>query len=232
MKKENVNKIFESIADKYDLMNDLMSFGLHRKWKRKFIDLIDLNLKNKNIILDLGCGTGDIISQINNKSKLNSNYLAYLVDPNIKMMQQGIKKIKKKNVLWIASYGEKLPFKDNKFDLVTMSFSLRNVDNIKITLNEINRVLKKDGQFLCLEFGKIKNVAINSIYKIYSDNFIPELGEKITGNKEAYKYLVESIKRFPSQEEICKILKLRKFYNIDYYNLNFGVATIFSSKKK
>ena len=118
------------------------------------------------------------------------------------------------------------------FDLVTMSFSLRNVDNIKITLNEINRVLKKDGQFLCLEFGKIKNVAINSIYKIYSDNFIPELGEKITGNKEAYKYLVESIKRFPSQEEICKILKLKKFYNIDYYNLNFGVATIFSSKKK
>ena len=147
MKKENVNKIFQSIADKYDFMNDLMSFGLHRKWKRKFIDLIDLNLKNKNIILDLGCGTGDIISQINNKSKLNSNYLAYLVDPNIKMMQQGIKKIKKKNVLWIASYGEKLPFKDNKFDLVTMSFSLRNVENIKITLNEINRILKKMDNF-------------------------------------------------------------------------------------
>ena len=96
MKKENVNKIFQSIADKYDFMNDLMSFGLHRKWKRKFIDLIDLNLKNKNIILDLGCGTGDIISQINNKSELNSNSLVYLVDPNIKMMQQGIKKIKKK----------------------------------------------------------------------------------------------------------------------------------------
>ena len=83
MKKENINKIFESNANKYDLMNDIMSFGLHRKWKRKFIDLIDLNLKNKNIILDLGCGTGDIISQINNKSELNSNYLAYLVDPNI-----------------------------------------------------------------------------------------------------------------------------------------------------
>ena len=232
MKKENVNKIFESVANKYDLMNDLMSFGLHRKWKKKFVDLIDLNLKNKNTILDLGCGTGDIFFQINNKFKLNSSYLACLVDPNIEMMKQGIKKFKKKNISWIASYGEKLPFKNNMFDLVTMSFSLRNVDNIKITLNEINRVLKKDGQFLCLEFGKIKNVAINSIYKIYSDNFIPELGEKITGNKEAYKYLVESIKRFPSQEEICKILKLKKFYNIDYYNLNFGVATIFSSKKK
>ena len=96
MKKENVNKIFQSIAYKYDLMNDLMSFGLHRRWKRKFVDLIDLNLKNRNIILDLGCGTGDIISQINNKSKLNSNYLACLVDPNIEMMKHGIKKLKKK----------------------------------------------------------------------------------------------------------------------------------------
>ena len=232
MGKENVNKIFQSVANKYYLMNDLMSFGLHRKWKKRFVELIDLNFKKKNIILDVGCGTGDIMFQINNKSKLNSNYLAYLVDPNMEMMKYGIKKFKKKNISWVASYGEKLPFKNNMFDLVTMSFSLRNVDNIKITLNEINRVLKKDGQFLCLEFGKIKNVAINSIYKIYSDNFIPELGEKITGNKEAYKYLVESIKRFPSQEEICKILKLKKFYNIDYYNLNFGVATIFSSKKK
>ena len=232
MKKENVNKIFQSIADKYDLMNDLMSFGLHRNWKKKFVDLIDLNFAKKNIILDLGCGTGDIIFQINNKSKLNSNYLAYLVDPNTEMMKYGIKKFKKKNISWLASYGEKLPFKNNKFDLVTMSFSLRNVENIKITLNEINRVLKKDGQFLCLEFGKIKNLAINSIYKIYSDRFIPELGKKITGNKKAYKYLVESIKKFPSQEEICKILKLRKFYNINYYNLNFGIAVIYSCRKK
>ena len=232
MEKENVNKIFQSIAGKYDLMNDLMSFGLHRNWKKKFVDLIDLNFAKKNIILDLGCGTGDIIFQINNKSKLNSNYLAYLVDPNTEMMKYGIKKFKKKNILWLASYGEKLPFKNNKFDLVTMSFSLRNVENIKITLNEINRVLKKDGQFLCLEFGKIKNLTINSIYKIYSDSFIPELGKKITGNKKAYKYLVESIKRFPSQDEICKILKLRKFYNINYYNLNFGVAVIYSCRKK
>ena len=232
MKKENINKIFQSIADKYDLMNDLMSFGLHRKWKKKFIDLIDLNLKNKNTILDLGCGTGDIFFQINNKFKLNSNFFACLVDPNIEMMKHGIKKFKKKNISWIASYGDKLPFKDNKFDVVTMSFSLRNVENIKITLNEINRVLKRNGQFLCLEFGKINNLTINSIYKIYSDNFIPELGKNITGNKKAYKYLVESIKRFPSQEEICKILKLRKFNDINYYNLNFGIAVIYSCRKK
>ena len=232
MKKENINKIFESIADKYDLMNDLMSFGLHRKWKEKFVDLINLNLKRRNFILDLGSGTGDIVCQINRELKQNFNYLTYLVDPNIEMIKQGTKKIQGKNIMWLASYGERLPFKDNKFDLVTMSFSLRNVKNMKTTLNEVNRVLKKNGQFLCLEFGKIKNLTINSIYKIYSENFIPELGKNITGNKEAYKYLVESIKKFPSQEDICKILKLRKFYNINFYNLNFGVAVIYTCRKK
>ena len=232
MKKENINKIFESIADKYDLMNDLMSFGLHRKLKEKFVDLINLNLKRRNFILDLGSGTGDIVCQINRELKQNFNYLTYLVDPNIEMIKQGTKKIQGKNIMWLASYGERLPFKDNKFDLVTMSFSLRNVKNMKTTLNEVNRVLKKNGQFLCLEFGKIKNLTINSIYKIYSENFIPELGKNITGNKEAYKYLVESIKKFPSQEDICKILKLRKFYNINFYNLNFGVAVIYTCRKK
>ena len=155
MKKENINKIFESIANKYDLMNDIMSFGLHRKWKKKFVDLVDLNLKKKNFILDLGSGTGDVVSEINKKFKQNSNFLSYLVDPSLEMIKQGSKKLKGKNIMWLASYGEKLPFNDNKFDLVTMSFSLRNVENIVTTLNEINRVLKKNGQFLCLEFGKI-----------------------------------------------------------------------------
>ena len=231
MKKENINKIFQSVAGKYDLMNDLMSFGLHRKWKKEFVSHLNLSSKKKNIILDLGSGTGDVVSQINNTG-INSNYLAYLVDPNIEMIKNGTKKLKSKNLIWLAAYGEKLPFKNNKFDLVTMSFSLRNVENIKKTLNEIYRVLKKNGQFLCLEFGKVENLAINSIYKIYSDNFIPEIGKKITGNKEAYKYLIESIKRFPSQKEICKILKLRKFYKINYYDLNFGIATIYSCRKK
>ena len=210
MKKENINKIFESIASKYDLMNDLMSFGLHRNWKKKFIDLIELNLKKKNIILDLGCGTGDIFYEIMKKPFLNTNYSACLVDPNIEMMNYGIKKLKSKNLIWLASYGEKLPFKNNTFDLVTMSFSLRNVENINITLNEINRVLKKNGQFLCLEFGKVDNLAINTIYKIYSENLIPMIGKKVTGNKEAYEYLIESIKKFPSQKEICKFLNLKK----------------------
>ena len=231
MKKEKVNKIFESIANKYDLMNDLMSLGIHRKWKRDLVKHLDLDKYKNNSILDLGCGTGDIISNII-KSKKNLKFQAYLVDPNIKMIEEGKKKLKQKNLIWLSSYGENLPFKNNKFDLVTMAFSLRNVENIKKTLNEVNRVLKKNGQFICLEFGKVKNLAVNSIYKIYSENLIPEIGEKITGNKDAYTYLIESIKKFPSQEEICKILKLKNFYNVKYYELIFGVAVIYSCKKK
>jgi len=229
MKKEKVNKIFESIADKYDLMNDLMSLGLHRTWKKEFVKKINLN-KRKNLILDLGCGTGDIFNEINNKYK-NYKSSIFLVDPNIEMIKLGKKKIKKKNAIWLNSYGENLPFKNNSFDLVTMSFSLRNVESISKTLFEIKRILKKNGQFICLEFGKVKNLALSSIYKIYSDNFIPKLGKTVTGNEEAYNYLIQSIKRFPSQEKICKILKSKKFNNVKYIDLSFGIVTIYSCKK-
>ncbi|PPR37705.1 MAG: Ubiquinone/menaquinone biosynthesis C-methyltransferase UbiE [Alphaproteobacteria bacterium MarineAlpha6_Bin4] len=232
MKKENINKIFESIANKYDLMNDIMSFRLHRKWKEKLVNLINIDGKKEYTILDLGAGTGDISNQINKKNKNKSNYSIVLADPNIEMIKNGRIKLKENNLKWLASYGEKLPFKNSKFDFVTMSFSLRNVYNINLTLSEINRVLKKNGQFICLEFGKIKSLTLNSIYSIYSENVIPKLGQKITGNITAYNYLVESIKKFPSQDKICKILKSKKFTNIKFYNLNFGVAVIYICKKK
>ena len=230
MKKDYVNKIFHNIANKYDLMNDLMSFGLHRNWKKDLINYIDLK-KEKNIkLLDLGCGTGDIVSQINNSNKF-VNHFSYLVDPNLKMILKGQNKIKKKNTVWINAYGENLPFKNNSFDLIIMSFSLRNVSNIKKTLSEINRVLKKKGQFLCLEFGKVDNLIINSIYKMYSENIIPKIGEKVTGKKYAYEYLINSIKKFPSQTELIKIFKSKKFCITNFHNLTFGIVAIYSCKK-
>jgi len=232
MKKEFVNNIFQNIADKYDLMNDLMSFGLHKKWKKEFIEFIDLKNKN-NTILDIGCGTGDIALQILDKKNIvNGKIKMFLTDPNIKMINQGIKKLDKKKIKWFTSYAENLPIKNEQFDLVTMSFSLRNVENINKTLKEVKRVLKKNGQFLCLEFGKVDNLILNSIYKKYSENFIPILGQTVTGKKDSYEYLINSIKKFPSQNKLTKILKSKNFYDVKYKNLTFGVVAIYSCKKQ
>ena len=147
-KKVFVKKIFNDVAKKYDLMNDLMSIGLHRSWKRKFIN--EIKLKNKkNKILDLGSGTGDIILELIKKNKIvNSQNLIILSDPNIKMIKESFKKFNNtKKIYNVANYGEELPFKSNQFDLVTMSFSLRNTYNLKKTIKEINRVLKKTVNF-------------------------------------------------------------------------------------
>ena len=227
-KKKFVKKIFNEVASKYDFMNDLMSFGLHHIWKKKFINEIKINKKNK--ILDIGSGTGDIFNQILNENIVNQTNQIILSDPNINMIKAGKKKINKK-INWIATYAENLPFKNNEFDLITMSFSLRNVYDLKKSLKEIHRVLKNGGQFLCLEFGKINNPEINQIYKIYTESFIPKLGKLIANNEEAYTYLIESIKKFPNQETLCKILKNNKFKNINYSNLSFGSVAIYSCFK-
>ena len=147
-KKVFVRKIFDDVAKKYDLMNDLMSIGLHRFWKKKFID--EIKLKNKkNKILDLGSGTGDIIFELLKQKKMsNSQNQIILSDPNIKMIKESFKKFNDiKKIYCVANYGEELPFKNNQFDLITMSFSLRNTYNLKKTIREIHRVLKRNSQF-------------------------------------------------------------------------------------
>ena len=161
-KKVFVKKIFNDVAKKYDLMNDLMSIGLHRSWKRKFIN--EIKLKNKkNKILDLGSGTGDIILELIKKNKIvNSQNLIILSDPNIKMIKESFKKFNNaKNIYNVANYGEELPFKSNQFDLVTMSFSLRNTYNLKKTIKEISRVLKKNSQFFFRKISKSIKVCMH-----------------------------------------------------------------------
>ena len=230
MKKSLVNKVFNEVAENYDLMNDLMSFGLHRSWKKEFIEQI----KKKNTkILDIGSGTGDIVSQIlKRKEILNANFKIFLSDPNYKMINEGKKKVINNNKLfWVSNYAENLPFKNNFFDLITMSFSLRNVHNLNKSLSEIKRVLKKNGQFLCLEFGKVENTHINNIYKLYSNLIIPNVGGIVTKSKESYEYLINSIKKFPSQELLIKILKKKGYKRITYKNLSFGIVAIYSSFK-
>ena len=223
-----VTKVFEDVFDKYDLMNDLMSLGIHRIWKKNFINW--LNPQKNSSLIDVASGTGDIAKLFLNK--INYEGTVCCVDENKEMLNINKKKFKTNaKIKWFCNSAENLPFKNNSFDLVTMSFSLRNVESISKTLFEIKRILKKNGQFICLEFGKVKNLALSSIYKIYSDNFIPKLGKTVTGNQEAYNYLIQSIKRFPSQEKICKILKSKKFNNVKYIDLSFGIVTIYSCKK-
>ena len=231
-KKVFVRKIFDDVAKKYDLMNDLMSIGLHRFWKKKFIE--EIKLKNKkNKILDLGSGTGDIIFELLKQKKMsNSQNQIILSDPNIKMMKESFKKFNDiKKIYCVANYGEELPFKNNQFDLITMSFSLRNTYNLKKTIREIHRVLKRNSQFLCLEFGEIDNPTINQIYQIYSQNIIPKIGSFVTGNQEAYEYLIQSIKDFPKQKKLSNIFKQNGFKNVSFSNFAFGAVAIYSCNK-
>tara|TARA_Y100001980_G_C14531276_1_gene307286 strand:- start:320 stop:1024 length:705 start_codon:yes stop_codon:yes gene_type:complete len=221
-KKGLVQKVFDKVSNKYDLMNDFMSFGIHRLWKRDLINIMS-PYKNQKLI-DVGCGTGDIgklfLETVNFKGEV------YNVDPNIKMIQEGKKKYKDiNNIKWFNAQAEKLKFKDNSFDFYTISFGLRNTKDINKSLHEAYRVLKPGGKFLCLEFSKVQNEKLEKLYKGYS-KLIPVLGDFVVGEKEPYKYLIESIDRFINQEELLVCMEKNNFTNCKYRNFNGGIVAI------
>ena len=226
--KENlVNRVFNSVFDKYDTMNDLMSLGIHRLWKRDFLNW--LSPQKNTTLLDVACGTGDI-AKLYLKKTLNSGKV-YCLDSNENMINTGKNKLKDfNNIHWFNGFAEKLPFKNNFFDYYTISFGIRNVKNIDNTLIEAKRVLKHGGRFMCLEFSKIENEILNKIYSIYSKS-IPKVGHMIVGNSKPYEYLINSIKQFYSQEEFLNKLKKHNFYNLEYRNLSGGIAAIYSGWK-
>tara|TARA_Y100001970_G_scaffold250557_1_gene322417 strand:+ start:295 stop:999 length:705 start_codon:yes stop_codon:yes gene_type:complete len=222
-----VTKVFQDVFDKYDLMNDLMSLGIHRIWKKNFIDW--LNPQKNTTLIDVASGTGDIAKLY--LDKINYNGSVYCVDENKDMLYLNKKKIKKNaNVKWFCNSAEKLPFKKNYFDYYTISFGIRNVNNIDNALKEAYRVLKPGGRFLCLEFSKVKNETLNRFYKIYSQS-IPQIGKFIVGKSEPYKYLIDSIEKFDSQDKFFKKIKKQKFTNISYKNLSGGIVAIHSAWK-
>ena len=195
-----VQEVFSNIAKNYDLMNDLMSFGTHRLWKKELIDMMNIQVEDR--IIDVGSGTGDLISLILSKQIISK---IYSIDLNNDMLKYGRKRFKSKKVEFIKANAENLPFESDYFDKYIISFCLRNVTNIKKALLEAYRVLKPCGIFYCLEFSSPKSNLINSIYNNYKKNIIPWIGEKIAKNKKAYKYLEESIDMFPNQEELLSI---------------------------
>jgi demethylmenaquinone methyltransferase/2-methoxy-6-polyprenyl-1,4-benzoquinol methylase len=222
-----VQNIFSNIAENYDLMNDFMSLGAHRLWKKKFIDII--NIQNSDTIIDVGSGTGDLIKLILKKQP-NIKEI-YSVDLNKEMLDYGKKKFKNKNVKFIQSNAQKLPFQDNYFDKYIISFCLRNVTDVKKALSEAYRIIKPGGIFYCLEFSKPESQLVRTIYMQYKKNIIPWIGEKITNNKEAYKYLEESIDLFPNQEQLLQNIKKIGFFKTKYINLFNGIVSIHTGYK-
>jgi len=226
-KKSLVSNVFNKVYDKYDLMNNLMSLGIHKSWKKQLI--YSMNPKKNKKLIDVACGTGDIaklfLEATNNNSKVQC------VDPSKKMISIGKKKLQNLNNLsWKIASAEKLPFKDSQFDYYTISFGLRNTKNLNKALSEAFRVLKKGGKFFCLEFSKINNDYLDYFYQNYS-KLIPVIGEFIVGDKRPYEYLIKSIKEFVDQEELINLMKKNKFENCEYINFNGGIVALHSAWK-
>ncbi len=222
-----VQNVFSSVAPSYDIMNDLMSLGMHRLWKKRFVEIVDL--KENEIILDVGSGSGDIASEI---LKENIPTSLYLLDLNEEMLLEGRKRLRKeKNIKYFIGNAEKLNFENNYFDKYTISFCLRNVTEYLLSIKEAYRVLKPGGKYCCLEFSTPKSSLVSSSYKIYKSKILPLLGEIVARDKNAYKYLSESIDLFPSQEELSKNLGDCGFTKVETINLFNGIVAIHTAYK-
>ena len=226
-KKGLVQNVFNQVYDQYDLMNDIVSLGIHRVWKKNLLHMMNPS-KNQKLV-DVACGTGDIAKLFLDKVDKSSQVTC--VDPNKAMILKGKKKLFRfKNLNWINASAEKLPLQNNSFDFYTISFGLRNTTNINKSLSEAYRVLKPGGRYLCLEFSKIQNLNLSSIYKTYS-KLIPYVGKLVVGKKEPYEYLVQSIENFINQEELLNLMKKNNFKKIKYRNLSGGIVSIHSGWK-
>ena len=226
-KNKLVNSVFSNVHKKYDLMNDIMSLGIHRLWKEKFIDWMNPQPNTK--LIDVASGTGDIAKLFFKKTDKTAKITC--VEPNKKMLEQG--KIKLKNystIYWINSKAEKIPVKDDTFDYYSISYGIRNVTNINDALKEALRVLKPGGRFMCLEFSKIDNELIDFLYKQYTKT-IPLMGKLVVGSEKPYEYLVDSIKKFYNQEQLAELMKKNGFSNVEFRNLSSGISAIHSGWK-
>jgi len=222
-----VNSVFSEVYNKYDLMNDVMSLGIHRVWKDKFIDW--MNPSPNSTLIDVASGTGDIAKLFSLRNK-NSSIIT-CVEPNKDMLRKGMTNLfNLKNIKWIKSRAEALPVEDDMYDFYSISYGIRNVSNINTTLKEAFRVLKPGGRFMCLEFSKIDNELLNFLYKNYS-KAIPVLGKYIVGSSKPYEYLIKSIDSFYNQEQLSKIISKNGFTNVEYRNLSNGISAIHSGWK-
>jgi demethylmenaquinone methyltransferase/2-methoxy-6-polyprenyl-1,4-benzoquinol methylase len=222
-----VNDVFHSVASRYDLMNDLMSAGLHRLWKDIMIDVLNPPKSDAPFaLLDVAGGTGDIAFRAAKVS--GAGFRATVCDINADMLKVGRERAAKQHlddrVTFVEGNAEALAFPDRSFDAYTIAFGIRNVPRIALALKEAFRVLKPGGRFLCLEFSSVDVPGLDRLYDLYSFNVIPPLGRAVTGDAEAYKYLVESIRKFPKAASFADMIRAAGFARVKWDILSGGIV--------
>ncbi|WP_425097687.1 bifunctional demethylmenaquinone methyltransferase/2-methoxy-6-polyprenyl-1,4-benzoquinol methylase UbiE [Tropicibacter sp. S64] len=225
-----VQGVFQSVASKYDIMNDAMSMGIHRIWKDAMMDWLAPRPGQR--LLDVAGGTGDISFRFLKRAGHGHATVCDLTEP---MLVEGRKRAEADAMAemldWVVGDAMKLPFPDNTFDVYTISFGIRNVTRPQEALNEAFRVLKPGGRLMVLEFSQIPNELMQKVYDLYSFNIIPRMGQMIAGDRDSYQYLVESIRKFPDQETFLGMVRAAGFENAKYRNLTMGIACLHSGWK-
>ena len=229
-KADLVGDVFDSVSQNYDLMNDLMSFGIHRLWKKIAVETSGLRDNFK--VLDLAGGTGDMVKLM--RSKISNQGSIILSDINWSMLKEGRDRLIDQGIedVQIAQIdAQHLPFKENTFDLVTIAFGLRNVTNKQAALESILSSLKPGGKLMVLEFSRPTNEIFRELYDLFSFEVIPKIGEFVAQSEESYRYLAESIRMHPTQEELKGLMESAGFSNCNFDNLTYGIVAIHSGKK-
>ena len=221
-RERRIRRVFVAVARRYDLMNDLLSLGVHRLWKRAMVRMAAPAPGQR--IVDLAGGTGDVASRMAGPDRL-----VMVCDPSVPMMQAGRQR-QHRHLQWVAGSAERMPLASASVDTVTIAFGIRNVTHIEVALKEVLRVLRPGGRFLCLEFST-PAAPVRPLYNLFSFGVIPRLGALIASAPEAYTYLVESIRRFPDQRAFKALLEQAGFAGVHWRNLSFGIACIHSGSK-
>lgn len=232
-KQKLVNDVFHKVADRYDLMNDLMSGGLHRLWKDAMVTWLNPRPRAGYAVLDVAGGTGDIAFRIVEASQRQAQVT--VLDINGSMLSVGEDRAAKQglssNLTFVEANAEELPFADASFDAYTIAFGIRNVPRIDVALSEAFRVLRPGGRFLCLEFSEVEMPFLDKVYETWSFNAIPRIGQAVAGDGEPYRYLVESITKFPSQKDFGAMISKAGFDRVSWRNYSGGIAALHSGWK-